>query len=82
MISILAPLYILKVFRDIFCLLLFLFSFAPGPILTPDGLMNLVSGSLMTRHAASPRPFFIQSDWVDDFFAGDIYQAFQEAQVS
>lgn len=35
---------------------------------------------LSTRLAAAPSPFFEDSSWVDDYFAGDIYAAFEEAQ--
>jgi hypothetical protein len=46
-------------------------------------LVSLVSlgsgpGGLMTRGPVAPEPF-IRADWIDDFYTGDIYAAFEEA---
>ncbi len=35
---------------------------------------------LATRSAAPPVPFFVESRWFDDYYSGDIYAAFEEAQ--
>jgi len=62
--------------------LAYLVFFSPVDLLSDTAsIMGLAATQLSTRPPAKPEPFFSSSSWVDDYFAGDIYAAMQEAQA-